>query len=93
MTIHYRKHALQRMFQRGVSSADIHEVLRCGVVIEDYPQDFPYASRLIFHAVNGRPLHIVVANDAETGDTIVITAYEPDLEKWLPGFRVRKGAP
>ena len=59
-------------------------------MVEDYPMDQPYPSRLILGLVSGRPLHIVVADAMDVQQTIVITVYEPDLEIWEPGFEVRR---
>jgi hypothetical protein len=86
----FRVHAIQRMFQRRLSVDDIHYVLASGEVIEDYPDDTPYPSRLVLGWRGARPIHVVVADNAETKETIVITAYEPDPAQWEPGFRRRK---
>lgn len=53
-----------------------------GGIIEAYPQDTPYPSRLVLEWRQARPLHVVAANKANTGETIVITTYEPDPEEW-----------
>lgn len=86
----FRMHALQRMFQRGISTEDVRTLLRKGEVIEDYPDDSPYPSRLIFGRCGTRPLHAVVADNSEDEETIVITVYEPDPGEWKPGFKRRK---
>lgn len=62
--VKYTGHALQRMFQRQVSRADVATVLADGDVIEDYPTEQPLPSCLVYAAVAGRPLHVVVAHDA-----------------------------
>jgi hypothetical protein len=41
----------------------------------------------------GRPLHVVLAGPTVTGDTIVVTLYEPGLERWEPGFVRRRPKP
>ncbi len=86
----FRVHALQRMFQRGVSAEDVHHVLENGETIEDYPDDAPYPSRLMLGHAAGRPLHVVAAENAEEGEIIVITAYEPNLSLWSADFRRRR---
>ncbi len=40
--------------------------------------------------VDGRPLHVVSAEDAGGGHTIIITVYEPDEQEWEAGFRRRR---
>jgi hypothetical protein len=86
----YRTHALQRMFERSVSTVDVKEVLALNDVIEDYPNDTPYPSRLLVGVVSGRPLHVVVAENTGEDEIIVITVYEPDPRQWDQEFRRRK---
>ncbi len=61
------------MFQRRVGMNDVRNALAAGEDIEDYPSDTPYPSRLVLGVTNGRPLHIVVADNAPDLETIVIT--------------------
>ncbi len=86
----FRVHAIQRMFQRQVSHSDIRHVLATGETIEDYPDDIPYPSRLVLGWCDSRPLHVVVADNQEDQETIIITVYEPDSDKWGYGFKKRK---
>ena len=88
--VRYRVHALQRMFQRGISVRDILHVLERGNTIEDYPDDVPYPSRLVLGFKSSRPIHIVAADNQEEQEVIVITVYEPDPTRWEPGFEKRK---
>jgi Domain of unknown function (DUF4258) len=83
-------HAIQRMFQRGVRPDAVNAVVSGGETVADYPDDSPYPSRLLLGFVESRPLHVVVAWDAATGACIIVTAYEPQPEKWEPGFRKRR---
>ena len=86
----FRVHALRRMFRRGISEAEVRQVLATGEVIEEYPHDAPYPSRLLLGRSASRDLHVVVADDEAAGESIVITVYEPDADLWEPGFRRRK---
>lgn len=88
--IEYRIHAVQRMWQRGITPDEVAEILALGEVIEDYPDDFPYPSRLLLASVNGRPLHLVVAENTDDNSVIVITVYQPDLMNWLQDYRERR---
>jgi len=88
--IEFRIHALKRMFQRRISSAAVLHVLETGVTVEQYPDDSPYPSRLVLGWWESRPIHVVVADNIEEGIRIVVTAYQPDLEEWEPGFRRRR---
>lgn len=86
----FRVHALRQMFNRRIGEADVQEVVRNGRIIEEYPDDKPYPSYLIYGSVNDRPLHVVGAYDKEEGMIIVITAYEPDPDLWEDQFTRRK---
>ncbi len=85
----FRIHALKRMFERGISDDNIRYVLFIGEVIESYPYDNPFPSRLILGWCGQRPVHVVVADNAAARETIVITVYEPDPTIWEPGFKRR----
>lgn len=77
------------MFQRGVNEEDVEYVIQNGEVIEHYPDDYPYPSFLALGYVDKRPLHVVYAQD-ESGNAIVITVYEPTLEKWMEDLKTRR---
>lgn len=76
--VEWRKHALERMLERGISRADVAGVVETGEVIESYPSDTPFPSWLILGWVEARALHVVVAFDDAGGCAFVITVYEPN---------------
>ena len=41
-----RQHAAQRMLERNISVDDVLVVLNSGTIVEDYPEDTPFPSRL-----------------------------------------------
>lgn len=86
----FRVHALRRMFQRQISTDDVRHVLETGEILEDYPDDYPYPSRLVLGWCGQRPIHVVAAENLKDQETIVITAYEPDPDQWEDGFRRRE---
>lgn len=86
----FRVHAIRRMFERKISVDDVRRVIDDGEIIEDYPDDSPFPSRLMLGWEGSRPIHVVVAQRREQEERIVITAYEPDPEMWDSGFRRRK---
>jgi len=90
LNIKFRFHALIRMFERKISETDVLEVLATGKIIEDYSTDQPYPSCLRLGFVKGRPLHIVTAEATDEATTVIITVYEPDLDRWESGFEKRK---
>lgn len=82
-------HAQERLRQRGIRARDVRNCVVSGEIIEQYPDDFPFPSCLIFgHAVRGKIMH-VVASDEGTGSRI-ITAYFPDNKKFEKDFKTRR---
>ena len=70
---------------------ELLEAIESGEIIEDYPDDKPYPSCLIFgRAQSGRPLHIVCAPVLDETLLIVITTYEPDRNKWEADLKKRR---
>jgi hypothetical protein len=81
---------VQRMFERRISVDDVRLAVRTGLLIEEYPADQPYPSRLVLGWSGSRPLHVVVADNRSEDELIVITVYEPDPALWSDDFRRRK---
>jgi len=66
------------------------EAIQEGEVIDNYPDDLPYPSCLIFKKVSDRPIHVVVALDSENDFAYLITVYEPSPEEFESDFRTRR---
>ncbi|NGZ26828.1 MAG: DUF4258 domain-containing protein [Magnetococcales bacterium] len=81
---------MQRMFARNIQPSDVVIVLQQGEVVEDYPEDTPFPSRLLLGWVNGRPLHVVFAQDPSNQSWIVITVYVPDKSLWSTCYKTRR---
>ncbi len=70
---------------------EVLQVLDTGEIIEEYPDDSPYPSCLIFGRTGlGRPLHIVCGAVSAENRLIIITLYQPAPDRWEPDFRRRK---
>lgn len=83
-------HCLERMQERDIRRADVKECLLKGEIIEDYPEDYPHPSCLIFgYTVENKVIHVVVGNDGQY--IHVITAYFPNTEKFENDLKTRKG--
>ena len=78
------------MHQRDISEEEVQYVLRTGETVEEYPDDIPYPSRLMLGWHGSRPIHVVVADNANDQINIVITVYEPDPREWESDFKRRK---
>ena len=55
-----------------------------GEIIEDYPDDFPFPSCLIFgRNSGGEEIHSVWAYEELKEIAILVTVYRPDSEEWI----------
>ena len=68
----------------------MRQALTIGSVIESYPDDTPYPSYLVLGWRGARPIHVVAADNVASNETIVITVYEPEPDRWESDFRRRK---
>lgn len=85
----WTKHCLERMQERDISIDDVKNCIRTGEIIEDYPNDFPYPSCLIFgYTINHKILHTIVGSDGKT--LFFITAYYPSTDKFKKDLKTRK---
>lgn len=87
--IRWTNHTIIRLFQRNISQQDIENALLNGEIIEEYENDYPYPSCLIYGInLENRVLHIVCGlNEIELW---IITAYYPDNIKWEEDLKTRK---
>lgn len=55
-----------------------------GEIIEEYPDDRPYPSCLVFgESFRGDPIHTVWAFNPDSGWAVLITVYRPDPDRWI----------
>ena len=89
----YSRHARYEMRTEEfgvVSDEDVAEAVAAGEMIENYADDEPYPSMLIFGRTHlSRPLHVVAAYAAEEDTCTVITVYHPDPSRWCEYRRRR----
>ena len=78
------------MQERDISRIDVKNCIMCGEIIEEYPDDFPHPSCLIFgYTVNNKVIHVVVSIDKE--NIGIITVYYPNTDKFKDDLKTRKG--
>ncbi len=88
--IKWAKHCLERMQERNININDVESCLQTGEIIEDYPDDLPHPSCLIFgYTKENKVLHIVV--DSNGNIIFFITAYYPNTDKFETDLKTRKG--
>lgn len=86
----HARHEMQADRFGPIKDHEVYEVIQEGEIIEEYPNDKPFPSILIFGTTNSkRPLHIVCAYDSEDDQTIIVTVYQPDPNRWV-GYKRRK---
>lgn len=78
-----------RLFQRNINQRDIENAILNGEIIEEYENDYPYPSCLVYGVnLNNEVIHIVCGlNDIEIW---IISAYYPDNIKWKDDLKTRK---
>ena len=58
--IRWTNHCIVRLFQRNISQEDIENALLNGEIIEEYENDYPYPSCLVYGVnLNNKVLHVV----------------------------------
>ena len=89
-TLEFSRHAVMKMFARGITVDEIRLIVNLGEIISDYPDDKPLPSVLLLGFIDNKPLHVVLARDLQNQHCIVVTAYVPDTALWQPDFKTRK---
>lgn len=87
--IRWTNHILIRLLQRNINQVDVEQALLNGEIIEEYEDDYPYPSCLVYGiSLKNKILHIVCA-PSET-ELWIITAYYPDNVEWENDMKTRK---
>ena len=87
--IRWTVHGLERLQERDIRIADVKNCILNGEIIEEYPDDYPHPSCLVFgYTVNHVVLHLVVG--ADENYIYVITAYYPDTIKFEDDLKTRR---
>lgn len=83
-------HADEEAQNDRLSYEEIFFSVITGKIIEDYPDDKPYPSCLIYgNTFKNEPVHSVWAYNKETKWAVLVTAYRPDPSKWINWQRRR----
>ena len=73
-----------------IEDEEVYQAVCSGEVIEEYPDDSPYPSVLIFGKTKkDRPLHILCAYNQKEDLVIIVTVYQPNQQLWIE-FKRRK---
>ena len=87
--IRWTNHVIVRVFQRNITEEDVENAILNGEIIEEYENDYPYPSCLIYGInLKNKVLHVVCGlNEVELW---IITAYYPENIKWQDDLKTRK---
>ncbi|NOY76263.1 MAG: DUF4258 domain-containing protein [Calditrichaeota bacterium] len=84
-------HAVEEAENDGFQFSEIFYSVLHGEIIEDYPNDKPFPSCLIFGlSRNNEPIHTVWAYNNSNHWAVLITVYRPDVQKWINWKERRK---
>ena len=87
--IKWTSHCVKQMIERDISRSDVLHCINHGEIIEDYPNDYPFPSSLLFgQSENKRAIHVVVGSDGEK--IYIITAYIPNIIKFETDLKTRR---
>ena len=79
----WRRHALLRTYERGITLEQALQVVLEGEIIEEYPHAKPYPACLMMAMVEmGKPLYVSLAYDPENDLLHFITVHWLDPSKW-----------
>ncbi len=81
-------HTRKRMIERDIGIEEVRQAIENGEIIEEYLDDKPLPSCLIYGKTEeGRPIHAVIAVDEDI--VAIVTTYQPDEKKWID-YRIRR---
>jgi hypothetical protein len=80
------------MFERSIEVSEVEAAIRSGTVLEEYPNDLPYPSRLVLFRSERGLLHVVYSEAVDRDATIryIVTVYRPDPLDWDESLTKRK---
>ncbi len=88
--IKFTDHARIEMAKDGISADGVLKAIENGKVIEEYVDDRPFPSCLLYGTSDEKTMHVVCALPQHINMLIVITVYIPDPMKWIDFERRRK---
>lgn len=83
-------HVFDKLRSIDLALAEFEALLDCGIVIEEAQPQAAALKEIVLLIEWRRPLHLVVVVDDARREERIVTVYEPDPTRWLPGFRRRR---
>jgi len=88
--VEWKKHALKRLFERGLGRSQIFEAISNCEIIEQHSLQRPLPSVLALGYYNEEPLHVMLAIDESEKILWIITIYKPSLKEWMEDYKTRR---
>lgn len=88
--IRFRQHAAEMMIERNISRDEVYDTILNGEVLEEYKNDRPFPSCLIFYYGGKIPVHVVCAYNSIDDYAVVITVYMPDGDHFQSDYKTRR---
>lgn len=84
-------HADEEMFADKLILKDVLQSVGIGEIIEDYPNDKPFPSCLVYgkNELN-QPIHSVWGFNPKNSWAVLITVYRPNPKKWIDWKKRKK---
>lgn len=83
-------HADGEALEDQITDSELEASVLNGEIIEEYLDDRPYPSCLIYGLTSeGNPVHTVWGYDSDTRQATLITLYRPDPNRWID-WRIRR---
>ena len=84
------RHAREEAEEDGLLIDEVCFSLEGGEIIQEYPEDRPYPSCLVYGLnAKGEPIHSVWAYNTDNGWAVLVTVYRPDPKLWID-WRTRR---
>ncbi|MCK4476102.1 MAG: DUF4258 domain-containing protein [Methanophagales archaeon] len=82
-------HALKEEAAENITAEQVEIGLKAGFeVVEEYPDDPRGCSYLVLFFIDNEPFHLVCAPHEDA--LIIVTVYRPDLNRWMPNYKMRR---
>ena len=78
------------MAKDGISADEVLKAIENGKVIEEYVDDRPFPSCLLYGKSDDKPIHVVSSLPLHINMLIVVTVYTPGPVRWIDFERRRK---
>ena len=88
--IKFTDHARIEMAKDDIRADEVLKAIENGEVIEDYVDDRPFPSCLLYGKSDEKPIHVVCALPQHVNMLIVVTVYTPDPRRWIDFERRKK---